>query len=373
RSAPPSETRDDPPATPPSDAPMSNDFDPSVWNQRCVIAQGYAQGQKIGAVINLGGPTLGLIFADGESQWTVPLGARVRVEGRVVERADLPVFVADPDEPAMQGMPVPPGTDLDQARRRWVIEGARASVIRTPAQAEAELMKKIGERVAVAGILWSRNGVWWLSHEGVDVHLAQVGSPDAEYHGEAVTIRGKLERRPMPRIDQLGIRAEPERAEAFVLRVDAIEPHPIWPLEPCPDHEPEDDSDEPEQFSPATRGSGDCQVTVSALLEATEYRGPGPMTPALATSLDADPDFARMYNSESHGDHHVQCHYQVELAHEPGKHFRWRSWFTNTLRDRTPKACNGMAAEIAEDIIRTTKQCTDLAAGAYWGHTLEPM
>lgn len=346
-------------------------FDPSVWNQRCVIAQGYAQGQKIGAIINLGGPTLGVIFDDGESQWTVPLGARVRIEGTVTERADLPVFVQDPNEPIMQGMPVPPGTDLEQARRRWVIEHARATMIRTPAQAEAELEHRIGQTLALSGILWSRNGVWWLSHDGVDVHL-DAGSIELNDHGEAVTLRGELRRKPMPRLDQLGVVAEPELADAFVLRVEAIESHPIWTLEACPDHTP-DDPGEPEQFSPATRGSKDCEVTVSALLEATEYRGPGPMTPVLAAKLDADPDFARMYNSESHGDHHVQCHYQVELGHRPGEHFRWRSWFTNTLRDRTTKACNGMAAEIAEDIIRTTKQCTDLAAGAYWGHTLEPL
>jgi hypothetical protein len=111
-------------------------------------------------------------------------------------------------------------------------------------------------------------------------------------------------------------------------------------------------------------------VTVSAQLEAVEYRGGGPLTPALAASLDADPDFARMYASESHGDHHVQCQYRVELG---GRSYRWREWFSNTLRDRTPKDCNGLAAKVAEDIIRTTKNCTNLTAGAYWGYVLEPL
>jgi hypothetical protein len=174
----------------------------------------------------------------------------------------------------------------------------------------------------------------------------------------------------MPRLDQLGVVATPELAEAFVLRIDSIEDHPIWPLEACPDHDGGQAPDEPEQFISATRGRGACKVTVSALLEAVEYRGGGPITPALAASLDADPDFARMYNRESHGDHHIQCHYRVELD---GRQYRWREWFSNTTREQTPEACKGLAAKVAEDIIRTTKNCTDLAAGAYWGHVLEPL
>jgi hypothetical protein len=220
------------------DANMSNDdtdtarFDPSAWNGRCVIAEGYAQAQKIGAALNLGGPMLGVVF-DEQSQWTVPLGVRVRVKGRIAERADLPVFVQDPNGPIMQGMPVPPDTDLEQARRRWVIERIETTVIRTPEQVEAELAESAGESVELQGVLWSRNGVWWLSHEGVDVHLEQAGTPDFPQHGEAVTARGRLSRRTMPRIDQLGIAEKPELAEAYVLRIDSLGPHPGWALSAC--------------------------------------------------------------------------------------------------------------------------------------------
>jgi len=220
---------------------------PSAWNGRCVTAEGYAQAQKFGALLNLGGPTIGVIFESGESQWTVPLGVRVRVQGRVAERADLPVFVQDPDEPIMQGMSVPPGTDLEKARRRFVIEQAEATVLRTPEQVEASLAASVGETVELGGILWSRNDVWWFSHEGVDVHLERAGTLEFQprtrregfqQHGEAVTVRGKLSRRSMPRIDQLGVVNEPERAEAFVLRVDSLEPHPGWMPQPCSDEQP---------------------------------------------------------------------------------------------------------------------------------------
>ena len=128
-----------------------------------------------------------------------------------------------------------------------------------------------------------------------------------------------------------------------------------------------------EEAIPLTRGSGACEVTIRALLEAEEYRGGGPMTPALEASLSSDPDFARMYEAESHGDHHIQCLYQVELTHEPGKRYRWRHVISNTLREFGPEICAGLAAEVADDIISTTRDCSDHAAGAYWGYVLEPL
>lgn len=145
-------------------------------------------------------------------------------------------------------------------------------------------------------------------------------------------------------------------------------------VEPQPEPEPKPERPtEASRFEPATRGENRCIVTVVALLEAEEYRGGGPMTPALEASMAADPDFARMYNSESHGDHHIQCHYEVSLAHLPGKRWRWREVESNTLRELSPEICNSLAVEVADDIIRTTKNCTDLDAGAYWGYVLEPI
>jgi hypothetical protein len=159
---------------------------------------------------------------------------------------------------------------------------------------------------------------------------------------------------------------EPEPEPALIVEAERrdAEPEP----EPIPEPVPEASS-----FEPATRGEGSCIVTIVAVLEAEEYRGGGPMTPSLEASMAADPDFARMYNSESHGDHHIQCHYQVALAHLPGKRWRWREVKSNTLRDLSPEICNSLAVEVADDIIRTTKNCKDFNAGAYWGYVLEPM
>lgn len=210
------------------------DFDPAPWNNRCVIAQGYAVSSKSSELLDLGGPTLGVIF-DGDGGWQLPLGAWVQVRGTIVQRSDRPVFIPDPNEPIMQGIPVPAGTDIEQARKRWVIEHATASVLRAPEQVEAELMDRLGQAVELRGMLWSRNGQWWFVHDGVDMHIERAGDLGVEqHHGQAVTLVGTLSRRELPRIDQLGIVAKPELAEAFVLRVDAIAAHPAWKLEACP-------------------------------------------------------------------------------------------------------------------------------------------
>jgi hypothetical protein len=153
-----------------------------------------------------------------------------------------------------------------------------------------------------------------------------------------------------------------------------IEQEPIErEVSPEPKPEPEPEPEPAKEFEPATRGKKRCIVSVVALLEAEEYRGPGPMTPALEASLAADPDFARNWQSESHGDHHIQCLYAVELAHRPGKRFAWRVVHGNTFREHTAEICNGRAVEVADDIISTTKNCTNLDAGAYWGDVLEPL
>jgi hypothetical protein len=112
-------------------------------------------------------------------------------------------------------------------------------------------------------------------------------------------------------------------------------------------------------------------VTITGVIEAQEYRGGGPITPALEAQLNADPEFARMHNSHSHGDHHIQCHYAVRLAHLPAERFRWREVHNNVTRDLTVDVCTHKLDEVADHIISSTKTCTDFAAGAWWGYVLE--
>lgn len=163
---------------------------------------------------------------------------------------------------------------------------------------------------------------------------------------------------------------EPEQVPAPAV---VAEPEPAVESEPEPAVEPEPEPPAEPEFAPVTRGTGRCVVTVAALIDAQEYRGGGPMTPALEASLSRDPDFARMYEAESHGDYHIQCHYEVTLRHQPGKRHRWRVVHSNTTREHDVTICGQDIAAVAEDIIASTKQCTDLDAGAYWGYVLEPI
>lgn len=89
---------------------------------------GVAEPRKLGAALR-GGDFY--VWIDGLHDWpTEYVGQRVEVVGVLEERHDLPVFVQKPDEPPVQGIPVPEGTDLHEASRRYVVKDARWSVAR---------------------------------------------------------------------------------------------------------------------------------------------------------------------------------------------------------------------------------------------------
>ena len=99
------------------------------WSKRIgtkVVVTGKAVNHKIGAYLltNKGG-----IYIDlPETHWPNELyfggdnGETVTVTGTVVERNDLPVFIPNPNEPQIQGIPVSEGTDLEKASKRFVLE-----------------------------------------------------------------------------------------------------------------------------------------------------------------------------------------------------------------------------------------------------------
>jgi hypothetical protein len=49
-------------------------------------------------------------------------GELVVVTGTVVQRADVPVLIPKEGEPMRQGVTVPPGTDLEEASKRYILE-----------------------------------------------------------------------------------------------------------------------------------------------------------------------------------------------------------------------------------------------------------
>lgn len=140
-----------------------------------------------------------------------------------------------------------------------------------------------------------------------------------------------------------------------------------WPAHSSPE------SVKVEKTWQAAASDAECVVTVYRVLESREYRGAGPMTPALEDNLSRDPELVDSYRSESHGDYHIQCHYEVGFSDRPRERFLWREVHPNTLRELDISVCAGRAAQVAEKILSTTRNCTDLDAGEYWGMRLVPL
>jgi len=219
------------PSAKPVDKPLAR------YSGQCVEATGYAIGAKIGPQLLTSEGALWLAPKGGDTEWQkLPSGARVRVRGVVRERSDLPVFIQPEEGLVSQGMPMPEGTDLDAAARRWVIESATITLLRTTEEVERELSEEVGRTVTVAGVVWSRNDHWWMSHDGVEVHLLhrEAIADWTKMHGRALALSGVLVKKPMPRLDQVLVLAHPELRAAFALEIEKLEAHPSWKLERCP-------------------------------------------------------------------------------------------------------------------------------------------
>ena len=93
-----------------------------------VTLEGTAEARKLGAVLR--GRDFD-VWIDPLQDWPRDyVGQRVRVTGILEERHDLPVFIQKPGEPVAGGIPVPQGTDLHQASRRFVVRDAKWSLIK---------------------------------------------------------------------------------------------------------------------------------------------------------------------------------------------------------------------------------------------------
>jgi len=91
-----------------------------------ITVQGEAHNAKMGAMLVGEESTIWVDLPD--EAWPDGFykgndeGELVVVTGTVAQRADLPVFIAEPGEPIMMaGIPMPPGTDLEEARKRYVL------------------------------------------------------------------------------------------------------------------------------------------------------------------------------------------------------------------------------------------------------------
>lgn len=53
----------------------------------------------------------------------------VRITGKIIQKSDLPVFLYKEGDPIRSGIPVPEGTDLKKAKRRFLLRNADWEVI----------------------------------------------------------------------------------------------------------------------------------------------------------------------------------------------------------------------------------------------------
>lgn len=100
------------------------------WKDRIgekITIEGKAINWKVGAAVYYDDNQM--LFVDlPEGHWPLELyhgqeeGELVRVTGIIAERSDLPVFIRDPNEMLVQGIEVPPGTDLKEASKRILLE-----------------------------------------------------------------------------------------------------------------------------------------------------------------------------------------------------------------------------------------------------------
>lgn len=104
---------------------------PRDWSAvlgQTVTLEGSAANAKVGALLLKGEKKE--IWIDGLGWWPDGYylgegkGKRLRVTGTVIQRNDLPVFNQKEDEPVVQSMGAPPGMDLEQARRRFLLKDA---------------------------------------------------------------------------------------------------------------------------------------------------------------------------------------------------------------------------------------------------------
>ncbi|MBU1413662.1 hypothetical protein KKD52_15320 [Myxococcota bacterium] len=89
---------------------------------RTITVEGLAENRKDGAVLRGDHFELWIVDMTG---WPDNDRKRVRATGVLAEDHGRPVFVRRPEEPIVQGVEVPEGTDLEKASRRWVLKNVR--------------------------------------------------------------------------------------------------------------------------------------------------------------------------------------------------------------------------------------------------------
>jgi hypothetical protein len=92
-----------------------------------VTLEGVAESRKLGAALRGDGFE---VWIDRMEHWPAEArGRKVRVTGILEERQDLPVYIQKAGESPAAGIPVPEGTDLREASRRYLVRDSKWSLL----------------------------------------------------------------------------------------------------------------------------------------------------------------------------------------------------------------------------------------------------
>ena len=93
---------------------------------------GTAVNTKLGAILITKD---GSIWINGKENWPKGYyhggdnGKKLKVIGTVIEKYDLPVFIEKEGDLRKSGIPVPEGTDLKEASRRYLLKNAQWEIL----------------------------------------------------------------------------------------------------------------------------------------------------------------------------------------------------------------------------------------------------
>lgn len=111
----------------------ANDATDDYWSKYLsneVTVEGIALNAKMGAFIQSPDPS-NSIWVDSLSHWPEEyFGNNVQVTGFVIVKYDLPVFIPKEGEPLKTGIPVPEGTDLHEASKRFLLKNAKWKLLK---------------------------------------------------------------------------------------------------------------------------------------------------------------------------------------------------------------------------------------------------
>ena len=101
-----------------------------VYLNKYVQLSGVAYNVKLGALIAIENDS-NVVWMDGLSHWPKGFyGQNIRVAGILIEKYDLPVFISTGKLTDPSGIPVPEGSDLKKASKRYLLKDIEWELIK---------------------------------------------------------------------------------------------------------------------------------------------------------------------------------------------------------------------------------------------------